>query len=424
MKSAQTLDTRRHFLRNAGITLTLPALESLCGSQAIAAASTSNAKRFVAIGAYLGLHQEAVFPAKTGRDYETTTLLEPLARHREDYTIFSGLDHRAGNGHARWSNFLCGTRGGDPSLDQIIAEKIGNETRYRSLHLSAGSPGQPMNVSKHGVPLPMMQRPSVVFSKLFASAEEREREAYLMSSGRSLLDFVLDEAKSVKRRVSAADAAKLDEYFASVREVEKSIARRLELSDGPVATTDYELPGYDPIAPTLMLECEKIHYDLMALALETDASRVLNLFLDGLGQVFTIDGVTLQAGYHALSHHGNDPTKIRDLVKIEIEHMRLLAGFLDQLKTKTDASGQPLLDSTIVLFGTGMGDASRHENRNLPTLVAGGGFRHGQHIAVDPAAAGRDALYLGDLYLTLMQRLGMEAAGFSNATRNLNHLFS
>ena len=109
MKTAKPLATRRQFIRNAGITLVLPALESLCGSQAVASTNAPVAKRFVAIGAYLGLHQKAIFPEKTGRDYETTTLLEPLARHRENYTVFSGLDHRAGNGHARWGTFLCGT---------------------------------------------------------------------------------------------------------------------------------------------------------------------------------------------------------------------------------------------------------------------------------------------------------------------------
>ncbi|MEM1441796.1 MAG: DUF1552 domain-containing protein [Verrucomicrobiota bacterium] len=185
---------------------------------------------------------------------------------------------------------------------------------------------------------------------------------------------------------------------------------------------NYELPGYDPVAPTLMLEAEGIMYDLMALALQTDSTRVATMFLAGLGQVFTIGGETLQAGYHALSHHGNDPDKIRELVKVEREHMKCLAKFLEQLKTKTDAEERSLLDSTIVLFGTGMGDASRHSNRDLPTLVAGGGFQHGQHIAGDPDSD--KSLLLGDLYITIMQRLGIEQDEFSNATRNMNGVFS
>ena len=155
-------------------------------------------------------------------------------------------------------------------------------------------------------------------------------------------------------------------------------------------------------------------YDLMALALETDSTRVMTMFLAGLGQVFTIDGETLQAGYHALSHHGNDEEKIQDLVRVEVEHMKCLENFISQLKSKTDAEGRPLLDSTIVMMGTGMGNASAHTNNDLPTVVAGGGFRHGSHVAVDPKSDG--APLLGDLYITLMQQLGMEVDRFSNAS--------
>ena len=154
---------------------------------------------------------------------------------------------------------------------------------------------------------------------------------------------------------------------------------------------DLQPPTYDPIAPNLMIEAEAMMYDLMALALETDSSRVLTLFLGGEGQVFTIDGETLRSGYHMLSHHGNDPEKIAELVKVDREHMKCLAVFLDQLKRKTDAEGRPLLDTTLVLSGTGIGDANAHLNNDLPTVVAGGGLKHGRHIK-----AGEEQL-LGDL---------------------------
>jgi len=170
-----------------------------------------------------------------------------------------------------------------------------------------------------------------------------------------------------------------------------------------------------------MMEAEQVLYDLMTLAIQTESTRVFTFGLYGLGQVFTIDGMPLSAGYHALSHHGNDPGMVRDLVKLERSHMLQFAGFLRQLREKKDAHDRPLIDSTIVMLGTGMGDASRHSNQNLPTLVAGGGFQHGSHIAIDRNSAG--APLLGDLYVTLMQRLGMETGTFSNATRNLNHLF-
>jgi len=413
-----TASTRRYFLRASGVSLALPMLESLAGPVATGA----KARRLVCVGAYLGFYTPQFYPNQAGRDYETTPLLRPVEEFRKDFTIFSGLDHRAKNGHGHWDNFLCGQRSGDVTLDQIVAEEVGDETRIGSVQVTAGKSYRTMSYTKHGVALPMVQRPSVLFDKLFASPEDRKRSGYLLQSGQSVIDKVLGDAKRLQRSVSSRDRQKLDEYFTSLREVETRMEKQQAGLHDPIPQVDYELPEFDPIAPTQMLEAEELFYDLMALALATDSTRVATMFLTGAGQVFTLDGRTLRAGYHALSHHGNDPDKIRDLVRVELEHVKLLAKFLGQLKSKTDSEGRPLLDSTIVLVGTGMGDASRHSNRDLPTLVAGGGFHHGQHIAVDRKKP--DAPLLGDLYLTLLQQMGIEADRFSNAHRNLNHLFS
>ena len=410
---------RRRFLKAAGVSIALPMLESF---SAEASSESASAQRFVCIGTYLGFHQKAFFPDQAGAGYELPTLLKPLADHREDFTVFSGLDHRAGNGHGNWSNFVCGQTPGSYSLDQMIADKIGQKSRFPSIQLSAGKSSKFISYTKQGIPLPMVQRASVLYNRLFASAEDRARNEYLLRSGQSSLDAVLEDARRLQKSVSQSDKAKLDEYFNSLREVEKRMTRQIDGINDPIPKTDYRLPDYDPIAPSLQLEAETLMYDLMALALETDSSRVLSLFIGGLGQVFTINGETLQAGYHALSHHGNDPETIADLVKVETEHMRCFNGFLNHLKAKTDASGRPLLDSTIVLLGTGMGDASRHANSNLPTLVAGGGFNHGRHIAIERGS--KNAPLLGDLYLSLMQKMGLETDRFSNANRNLNHMFS
>ena len=411
---------RRRFLKATGVSLALPMLESL---PAFAAApDKAKAKRLVCVGGYLGFHQEAIYPKDTGRGYTMSQTLQPLAKHRDDFTIFSGLDHRAKHGHGEWANYLCGKVVGKVSLDQIVARELGQATRFESVQLTAGQASRFMSYNHDGVALPMIQRPSVFYNKLFASAADRAHTEYLLKSGRSSLDLVWDEAKRLQGRVSARDRDKLNEYFGSVREVEKRMTRQLNGIDLPLPKTDYKLPGYDPIAPNLMIEAEQLMYDLMALALETDSTRVMTMFLAGLGQVFTIEGETLQAGYHALSHHSNDAEKIQDLVRVEIEHMKCLENFISQLKTKTDAEGRPLLDSTIVMMGTGMGNASTHTNNDLPTVVAGGGFKHGSHIAVDPKADG--APLLGDLFITLMQQLGMEPDRFSNAKRNLNHLFA
>lgn len=411
--------SRRHFLKATGVSLALPALESL---SAPIPSGSGKARRLVCVGTFLGFYQPAFFPKQTGRDYELTTLLEPLENHRDDFTVFSGLDHRAPNGHGAWNNFLCGQNPDSYSLDQQVADQIGQDSRFPSLQLTAGKASRTMSHTRQGVALPMILRPSVLYNKLFTSPEDRARNEYLLRSGHSSLDAVLEDAKRLQKTVSAADRAKLAEYFESIREVEKRMTRQIRAIDDPVPETDYRLPDFDPVAPTLQLEAETLMYDLMALALETDSTRVISLFIGGLGQVFTINGETLQAGYHALSHHGNDPDAIADLIKVETEHMKRFSRFLNHLKTKTDVTGSPLLDSTVVLLGTGMGDASRHANSNLPTLVAGGGFDHGQHIAID--RDGEDAPLLGDLYLSLMQQLGLEAESFSNAKRNLNHLFS
>jgi len=417
---AQSKLDRRLFLRSALATIALPSLEAF----AAPAASASRPKNFIGIGTYLGWHQKAFFPNQTGPDYDLPLTLTPLRDQRTDFTIFSGLDHRAPNGHDAWSNFLCGNTPGAYSLDQRIADSIGQQTRFPSFELTAGAGevARAMSFTRQGIGLPMTQRPSVFYKKLFMSKADRARTEYLLRSGQSSLDLVLADAMRLQKALPQRDREKLDEYFESFRSVEKRVGRQLETINDPVPQPNYKLPNYDPITPNLQIEAETILYDLMALALETESTRVMTLFLHGLGQVFSFEGEALSAGYHGLSHHGNDPKMIQDLVTIETAHIHCFSGFLKQLKQKKSPDGRSLLDDTIVLLGTGMGDASRHSNANLPTLVAGGGFKHGSHLAIDPSKP--DAPLLGDLYVTLMQRLGMEVAAFSNASRNLNQLFS
>ena len=412
---------RRRFLQAGLSTVALPALEAF----AAPGPAPAHARTFVPVGAYLGWHAPAFFPQQTGTGYTLPPLLEPLREHRDAFTVFSGLDHRAPNGHDAWNNYLCGKVPGSYSLDQVIADRIGQKSRFPSLHLIAGASehtnGRQMSYTKQGVPLPEIERPSVLYKRLFMSGADRARVAYVLSSGRSALDDVLSDAKRLQSELPASDRAKLDEYFDSVRGVERRMSRQIETIDEQIPQPAYKLPETDPITPNLMMEAEQVLYDLMTLAIQTESTRVFTFGLYGLGQVFTIDGMPLSAGYHALSHHGNDPGMVRDLVKLERSHMLQFAGFLRQLREKKDAHDRPLIDSTIVMLDTGMGDASRHSNQNLPTLVAGGGFQHGSHIAIDRNSAG--APLLGDLYVTLMQRLGMETGTFSNATHNMNQLF-
>jgi len=413
---------RRLFLRSAVATIALPSLEAF--SEDSVGEKGSQARNFVAIGAYLGWHQNAFYPTEAGSGYSMPRTLEPISDYRDQVTVFSGLDHRAPNGHNAWINFLSGKAPGTYSLDQQVADRIGGESRFASIELATGvgEGAKTMSFTKQGVGLPTIMRPRVLYRRLFVSQAERERAEYLIESGKSSLDSVLEDAKRFQAGLPKRDREKLNEYFDSFRAVEKRMDRQLSSLDDPVPETGYQLPSYDPITPNLQMEAGRIMYDLMVLALDSGSTRVLSLFLDGLGQVFSINGEVLKAGYHALSHHGNDPEMIEDLIAIERAHIDCFAGFLKQLSEKRNPQGKSLLDDTVILLGTGMGDASRHSNANLPTLVAGGGFQHGRHVAIDRAKP--DAPLLGDLYLTLMNRLGIEQENFSNATRNLNQVFS
>ena len=405
MNLLESKRNRRTFLKVAGLGLPLPMLESASADESTKAQPDSQARRFVAVGTYLGFHTPSRFPKKPGDRYAMSRVLKPVERHRVRFTLVSGLDHRAPNGHANWSNFLTGSGTPSVSLDQLIAAHIGDQTRFSSLQLTCGAAGGgQISFTREGVPLPMTGRPSVVFSQLFSSDSDKTRMHYVLESGRSVLDLVLDEARSLERRVSRTDRQKLGEYFSSVRDVEKKLQKRREWLDRPSPEVDYRLPKFDPVAPDLSLECEAIMYDLMLLALETDSTRVMTLLVPGAGQVFTIDREKLIAGYHGLSHHGNDPAKIADFNRIGIEHVTRFGRFLDQLQARQDAHGRALLDSTIVLYGSGMGDANTHNNSNLPVLIAGGAFKHGRYHAIDRKQESSSTPLFGDLFLTFLQR--------------------
>ena len=379
-------------------------------------------KRLVCIGTYLGFHQQSFFPADVGRGYDMPLVLDALGEYRESMTIFSGLDHRGRNGHEGWKAWMSGVATGSVSMDQLVANQIGHHTRFASLQVTCGTPPGEARLSftKEGVALPMIGRPSVLYQTLFRSDSDKARLGYLLSSNRSVLDGVMSEASALEKTVSAADREKLGEYFSSVRDVEKKLQKQRLWLDRPTPKVDYTLPEFDPVAPDLALECESIMYDLMALALKTDSTRVLTFLVPGWSQVFTINGRKLSAGYHGLSHHGNDPAKVAEYNQVGKEHVKRFASFVSQLQSCQDSTGESLLASTAIVFGSGMGDSNTHDNSNLPTLLLGGGFRHGAHHRIDRTAA--HPRRLGDLYLTLMQSAGLELGAFAGAERNLNEV--
>ncbi|MEM7599802.1 MAG: DUF1552 domain-containing protein [Verrucomicrobiota bacterium] len=388
---------------------------------ASAAIAQASVKRLVTVGTYLGFHTPSWFPQETGSDYQSSPVLAPLDDLRSEFSIFSGLDHRAPHGHRNWSNFLTGKGAPGVSMDQIVASQIGDHSRFASLQVTCGSPGNgQMSFTKEGIALPAIGRPSVLYRKLFSSDSDKARMDYILESNGSALDLVLEEARALKSQVSARDAEKLDEYFTSVRDVEKKVQKQRQWLEVPTPEVDFELPDYDPVAPDLSIECEAIMYDLMALALETDSTRVISMLVPGQGQVFTIDGEKLSAGYHGLSHHGNDPAKIAEYNRVGTAHVEAFGQFLRRLSEKKDAEDRPLLDTTAVLYGSGMGNANTHNNHNLPILLAGGGFQHGSHHAIDRQNETGATPLLGDLFLTIMESMGLEQGQFVTASRNMN----
>ena len=408
---------RRYFLKSSGVALALPLMEST----GIAASDAKPpVQRLVSIGTYFGFHTPSFFPTTPARDYKLPRLLKPLEGLRKRFSIFSGLDHRALNGHRYWSNYLTGTSASSVSFDQLVAKKVGQETRFASLQVTCGAATGLMSFTREGISLPPIGRPSVLYRTLFSSDSDKARMEYMLDSGRSVLDLVNREAQSLKKNVNARDRVKLDEYFSSLRAVEKNIQKQRLWLKRPTPKVKFELPDFDPIAPNLTLECESIMYDLIALALETDSTRVVSFTLPGSGQVFTIDGERLDTGYHGFSHHGNDPDKIAGFNRIGREHIERFASFLKRLESKTLPNGSALLDSTAVLYGSGMGDANTHNNSRLPILLAGGPFKHGRYHAIDRDHETNSTPLLGDLFLTIMQSMGLEQDRFAMAKRNMN----
>lgn len=415
----KTSQGRRHFLKASGLSLALPVLNSF-GAKEIAGPQV---KRLVCIGTYLGFHTPSFFPKESGKHYKTSPLLGSLDHLRSDFSLLSGLDHRAANGHSNWSNYLTGKGAASVSLDQIVAKKIGNNTRFESLQITCGSSGDGlMSYTKEGIPLPPISRPSILFNTLFSSSADKARSDYLLETNGSVLDLVLGEAKALQNKVNTRDAEKLDEYFTSVREVEQKLQKQRDWLKIPTPEVDFQLPEFDPIAPDLLFECEAIMYDLLALALETDQTRVASMMVPGQGQVLTVNGEKLSAGYHGLSHHGNDPAKIGEFNEVAKVHIGLFGRFLNRLKEKTDQEDRSLLDTTAIVYGSGMGDANTHNNSRLPMLLAGGGFKHGYHHAIDRDNPSSTTPLMGDLFLSVMEAMGLEEEKFGNASRNINDL--
>ena len=423
--------SRRQFLRGTGIVLSLPLLDSALPTFARAASSAAAKKprRMLAVCNNLGLLPDQFFPTQTGRGYALSPYLRHLAHHRDDFTVFSGVSHPdVDAGHPADVCFLTAAphpgSGGfrnTISLDQYIAERIGHQTRFPSLTLGVNvQQGQrSLSWTASGALIPCEEKPSEVFRRMFVQGSPAEVAAQLrkLERGQSILDAVGSQAKDLQRGVTARDRDRLDQYFTSVRDLEQrmQMSRAWEHTPRPVVHAPEPL---DPASPKAYMEKVKLMYDMARLAFETDSTRSISLLLDSVSSPAIEFGEhKLSDGYHNLSHHGKSEAKLSQLKTVDEWHMKLLAELFTELKSIKE-DGEPLLDRTMSLYGTNHGNANTHVTTNLPTLFAGGGFRHGQHLGFD-----KEHNYpLPNLFVSMLQRLGIETDRFASATGTMRGL--
>lgn len=393
---------RRHFLRGLGTTLALPLLDAMVPLRAVGATGAAKPRRSVFVYIPNGVNGMTWQVTKPGRGYELSASLKPLAPHRNDFTVFSGLHHPNGLGqaHVCADTWLTGARidaqsarkyENSVSCDQLMAEVTAQHTRFPSLELSissgTGAPGNSTTLafSRDGAPLPAEDNPRHIFDRLFGEetggiAAQRIR----LNKRRSVLDAVLDEAKSLRVQLGRDDRTKLDEYLHSVRDVEQRTVRLDAWLDVPRPKLDDKLAAsfQRDVSKSQAGEYWRTMFDLIVLALRTDMTRVVTYMNGSEGNGLAIPEIGITQARHGLSHHNGDPVVLERLARSDVFLMQQFSHFLDQLRSIQDGD-EPLLDRTMVLFGSGMSYGQSHANSNLPILLAGGrglGLRHGQHL--------------------------------------------
>ncbi|MFG0265709.1 MAG: DUF1552 domain-containing protein [Rhodopirellula sp. JB055] len=425
MSEPKNLGRRRFVIRSLAGSLALPGLPSLVAKaddrnspvRSTRGAGTE-ARRFVAVGNLLGFQQKHFFPETPGREFEETTLLKPLSANRDHINVYRGLDHGIRGGHFAVHTFLSGVlhhesknrRDGNVTIDQYIADEIGKQTRFASL--TVGSEGGihggcQMSWTKSGVRVPPITGPAELFERLFVS-EPKQRRAQMINENAlqaSILDSITEEAGALSKRVNQEDRSKLDEYFSSIREVEKQLEVRKRWADQPKPDAPFDKP-----ADTNTVDDLPMLYELIALALQTDSTRIATLEIGGS---FLPQNLGIDKSYHSLSHHGNDEETIAHLITLETYQLQQFGKFLTRLAGMQDG-GQTLLDSTAVLFGSGMGNGNSHTNTDLPIVLAGGGYGRGEF---KKAGAGtRKQVPLCNLFVDIAQKMGVETDSFGTST--------
>ena len=408
---------RRTVLKASGVALALPLLESTAlGGQA------THPSRMVNICATLGLYADSWFPKTAGADYQPSEYLELIDQFRSQYTLFSGLGHANQTGRqAHNSEITWLTSAEHPgldgfqntiSLDQAAASHLGYVTRFPSIVLGTNNP-QSQSYTEGGVMVPADTSPSQLFSKLFleGDAQTRAREAQRLSDGGSILDHLQSETLSILKVASVSDRVKLDAYYEALRSAERDLIEISAWQQRPKPQIDTVQP-IDIESSSNILGRLRAMLNLIPLILVSDSSRVVSLMIQDHGVVLTIPEVSMDQ--HNLSHHGQDPDKIKQLRVVEKEIMKTFAEFLTKLDAR-DLDGKSLLDSTTVLFGSNLGNANSHSAVDLPILVAGGTLPHGKHHVYE----GETNKPLSNLFVTLLRTMGMEIDQFGHSDRAL-----
>jgi hypothetical protein len=437
---------RRTFLRGIGAAVALPMLDAMLPSLgSVVSAANASAGKFPKRMAFIyvpnGVTVPEWTPKEVGANYTLPRILQPLAEHKNDFSVLTGLNQRNGmalgdgaGDHARASaTFLTGaharkTSGSDIragiSVDQIAAQKIGEQTILPSLELScdAGprlgacdsgySCAYQFNLSWRSETMPMNPEvdPKQVFERLFGdvtagrdSQQARSRRAMFE---KSILDFVADDARRLQKRLGRADQRKLDEYLTAIRQIEK----RVELAEksAPKLPPGVQLPeSYDGFE-----EHVRLMFDMLVLAFQTDSTRVATFLVAHEGSERSYPFIGVNEGHHSLSHHFNNPTNIAKITQINTFHARQFAYFLDKLKAIREGDGT-LLDNSMIVYGSGISDGNAHSHTNLPILLAGRGggtITPGRHIQAQGDAP------LNNLFLSLLDRLGSPTERFGDST--------
>lgn len=440
--------SRRSFLRGAGVALALPFLDAMVPAftgSASAAAATGSPRRMIAIQTNLGILPHYFWPEVAGADasggkveekgnipdypqgaimdYKPSPYLEILKDYRREMTVFSGVSHPyVDGGHANEKSFLTaashpasGAFRNSVSLDQVAAERIGTATRFPTLVTQVGTESRSLSFTRGGVMIPSEKSPAALYRKMFVQGSAKEINARLndLKEGRSMLDFVNDSAKRLQKDLGPKDLNRLDQYFSSVRDLEVQLHESEEWEKRPKPVV--KVPEPKDAEKGQLAGASKLMFDLIRLALETDSTRLVTLFIHSLGIATDISGVEHET--HSMTHHGNRPDVLAELRKLESAQFKALADLLAGLKGSKER-GETMLERTMVLYGTCMGSANAHSNYNLPVLLAGGGFKHAGLLAFDT----KKNYPLPNLYVSMLQRLGIETDKFASSTGTMRGL--